>query len=51
VSDVLALLREIRLLYRGPVDRLIPVAEPLEDEKEAIETDDQVVGVKEVMEA
>jgi len=27
------------------------LAEPLEDEKEAIETEDEVVGVKEVMEA
>jgi hypothetical protein len=29
-------LRELRLLYRGLVENLIPVEEPLGDEKEAI---------------
>jgi hypothetical protein len=58
MSDVLALLkemreelREIRLLYEGLVERLMPVEEPLEDEKEAIEAGDEVVGEKEMLEA
>jgi hypothetical protein len=58
MSDVLALLREmreelreLRLLYRGLVKRLIPVEEPLGDEKEAIEAGDEVVGEEEVMKA
>jgi hypothetical protein len=51
MSHVLALLREIRLLYRGLVDRLIPVAEPLEDEKKVVKTADEVVGEEEVIEA
>ena len=49
MSDVLALLKEmreelkeIRLLYKGLVERLMPVDEPLEDE---------VAGEKELMEA
>ncbi len=58
MPDVLALLkeireelREIRLLYKGLVERLMPIEEPLEDEKEAIEACDEVVGEKEMMEA
>jgi len=44
-------LKEIRLLYKGLVERLMPVEEPLEDEKEAIETCDEVASEEEVMEA
>jgi hypothetical protein len=44
-------LKEIRLLYKGLVERLIPVEEPLKDEKEAIESRDEVAGEKELMEA
>jgi len=58
MSDVLALLREmreelreLRLLYRGLVERLISVEEPLGDEKEAIEAGDEIVGEEEVMKA
>jgi len=58
MSDVLVLLREmreelreLRLLYRGLVERLIPIEEPLGDEKEAIEAGDEVVGEEEVMKA
>lgn len=57
MSDILALLeeireelREIKLLYRELVDRLVPVEEPLEDEKEAIESSDKIVNEKELME-
>ena len=58
MSDVLVLLREmreelreLRLLYRGLVERLIPIEEPLGDEKEAIEAGDEVVGEEVVMKA
>jgi len=44
-------LREIKLLYKGLIERLIPVKEPLEDEKEAIESSDETAGEKEIMEA
>jgi len=57
MSDVVVLLKEIReelreikLLYKGLIERLMPVEEPLEDEKEAIESSDEIVGEKEVME-
>ena len=44
-------LREIKMLYKGLIERLIPVEEPLEDEKEAIESDDEIADEREIMEA
>jgi len=41
-------LKELRLLYKRLVDRLVPGEEPLEDEKEAIESSDELVGEDEV---
>ncbi|MCS7367501.1 MAG: hypothetical protein NDF52_06450 [archaeon YNP-WB-062] len=56
ISDVLTLLKEIReelreikLLYKGLVEKLIPVEELLEDEREAVESSDEVVGEEEIM--
>jgi hypothetical protein len=37
-------LKEIKLLYKDLVERIIPVEEPLSDEKEAIEGDDEIVA-------
>jgi len=58
LSDVESLLkeikeeiREIKLLYKGLIERLMPVEEPLEDEKEAIESGDEIADEKEIMEA
>ena len=58
MSDVLMLLkeiweelREIKLLYKGLVEKLILVEESLEDEKEAIEASDEAVGEEEIMKA
>lgn len=51
VPEVETLLNEIRLLYRELVERLIPVDEPLSDEKEAIESKDEIVGEEELMKA
>jgi hypothetical protein len=41
-------LKELRLLYKSLVDKLVPEGEPLEDEKEAIESSDELVGEDEV---
>ena len=41
-------LKELRLLYRSLVDKLVPGEEPLEDEIEAIESSDELVGEDEV---
>jgi archaellum component FlaC len=58
VSDVLALLeeireelRELRMLYKELVEKLVPVEEALDDEKEAIEASDEIVSEEEVMKA
>ena len=42
-------LKELRLLYKSLVDKLVPGEEPLEDEKEAIESSDELVGEDEVL--
>jgi len=53
----LALLEEIReelrelKLYKGLVEKLVPVEEALDDEKEAIEASDEIVSEGEVMKA
>jgi hypothetical protein len=41
-------LKELRLLYKSLVDKLVPEEEPLEDEGEAIESSDELVGEDEV---
>ena len=58
MPDILRLLKEIRdelremkLLYKELVEKLIPEEEPLEDEKEAIETSDKVVSEEEITRA
>lgn len=42
-------LREIKLLYKAIVDKLVPVEEATEEEKKAIEEKDEVANEKELM--
>jgi len=53
VPEVLALLEEIReglrLLYKKLVEKLVPIEEALDDEREAVEAGDEVVGEEEVV--
>ena len=58
MADVVSLLREIReelkeirLLYKGLIEKIIPVEEALEDERKAIESSDEIVNEEELMEA
>ena len=58
MSDVSALLeeireelRELRLLYKELVEKLVPVEEALDDEREAIEASDEIVSEEEVVKA
>ena len=44
-------LRELRLLYKELVEKLVPVDEALDDEREAIEASDEVVSEEEVVKA
>ena len=49
----MALLEEIReglrLLYKKLVEKLVPIEEALDDEREAVEAGDEVVGEEEVV--
>ena len=42
-------LKELRLLYRELVDRLIPVEEPEVDERRAVEEKDEVVSEEDLL--
>ena len=48
LSEIRNELKELRLLYRELVDRLIPVEEPEADERRAIEEEDEVVSEDEL---
>jgi hypothetical protein len=51
LRDIREELRELRLLYKGLVERLIPVEEPSEEERKAIEEKDEIADEKQLMEA
>jgi hypothetical protein len=51
LRDIREELRELRLLYKGLVERLIPVEEPSEEERKAIEEKDEIAHEKELMDA
>ena len=42
-------IKELRILYRELVDRLIPVEEPEADERRAIEEEDEIVNEDELL--
>jgi len=49
LSEIRNELKELRLLYRELVDRLIPMEEPEADERRAIEEEDEVVSEDELL--
>ena len=49
LSEIRNELKELRLLYRELVDRLIPVEEPEADERRAIEEEDEIVSEDELL--
>ena len=51
LKEILEELKELRLLYKELVEKLVPVEELLEDEKEAIEASDEVVGEEKILRA
>lgn len=51
LRDIREELRELRLLHKGLVERLIPVEEPSEEERKAIKEKDEIANEKELMEA
>lgn len=50
-QQIMAELRELRLLYKTLVDKLAPVDDAFEDEAEAIESEDEFVDEDELLKA
>lgn len=48
LKDIRNELRELRVLYKELVEKLIPVEEPASEEKRAIEEKDEIVGEREM---
>lgn len=51
LKDIREELKELRLLYKGLVEKLIPVEESSEEERKAIEEKDEIADEKELMKA
>jgi len=51
LNEIQEELRELRTLYKGLVERLIPVEEPSEDERGTIEEPDDIVSEEELLRA
>ena len=49
LKDIREELKELRLLYKELVEKLIPVEEPTEEEKKAIREKDEIASEKELM--
>lgn len=44
-------LRELRLLYKGLIEKLVPDEDPMSDERQAIEDEDELVDEEELLKA
>ena len=51
LEDIREELKELKLLYKELVEKLIPIEEPTKDEKKAIEEEDETANEKELMTA
>jgi len=51
LRDIREELKELRLLYKELVEKLIPVEEPTGEERKAIKEKDAIAGEKELMKA
>jgi len=49
LKDIREELKELRILYKQLVEKLIPVEEPTREEKRAIEEKDEVADEREMM--
>ena len=49
LKDIREELKELRLLYKELVEKLIPVEEPTKEEKKAIREKDEIASEKELM--
>jgi len=51
LKDIREELRELRLLYKELVEKLIPIEEPSEEERKAIEEKDEIIERKRINES
>jgi hypothetical protein len=51
LEDIREELKELKLLYKVLVEKLIPIEEPTKEEKKAIEEEDETANEKETMTA
>jgi len=51
LKDIREELKELRLLYKELVEKLVPLEEPTKEERKAIEEKDEIVDEKELMKA
>ncbi len=51
LEDIRRELRELRLLYKELVEKLIPTEQPTPEERKAIEEKDEIANEKELMKA
>jgi len=51
LKDIRQELKELRLLYKELVEKLIPIEEPTQEEREAIEEKDEIANEKELVKA
>jgi hypothetical protein len=49
LEDIRKELKELRLLYKELVEKLVPTEQPTSEEKEAIEGKDEIADEKELM--
>ena len=49
LRDIREELKELRLLYKELVEKLIPIEEPSEEERKAIEEEDEIADEKKLM--
>jgi len=51
LKDIRDELKELRLLYKELIEKLIPVERPTKEEREAIQEKDEIADEKELMKA
>ncbi len=51
LEEIRTELKELRLLYKGLIEKLVPVEEPSSEERQAIEDEDELVDEEELLKA
>ena len=51
LEEIRTELKELRLLYKGLIEKLVPIEEPTSKERLAIEEDDELIDEEELLKA